>query len=58
MIQMILVFLIVFLLFFIVIKTYFQLSGKERWVLIKLFAYSAICAILTCLFLVFIVIMF
>ncbi len=58
MMQMILAFLIVFLLFFFVIKTYFQLSGKERWVLIKLFAYSGICAILTLMFLIFIVIMF
>jgi hypothetical protein len=49
---------LVFLIFFFGIKMFTQLSGKEKWVLTKLFAYSLICAIITTVFLVSIVVLF
>ena len=58
MIHIIFTFVIVFLIFFLGIKFFTQLSGKEKWVLTKLFAYSLICAIITIVFLAFIVVLF
>lgn len=58
MIRIILAFVIVFLIFFLGIKGIVQLSGKERWVLTKLLAYSLVCAIITTVFLVSIVVLF
>ena len=58
MIRMILAFIVVFLIFFFGIKVFTQLSGKEKWVLTKLLAYSMVCAIITIVFLVSIVLLF
>jgi hypothetical protein len=58
MIRMILAFIIVFLIFFFGIKLFTQLSGEEKWALTKLFAYSLVCAIITTVFLVSIVVLF
>jgi hypothetical protein len=58
MIRLILAFIIVFLIFFFGIKVFTQLSGKEKWVLTKLLAYSLICAIITTVFLISIVVLF
>jgi hypothetical protein len=49
---------LVFLIFFFGIKMFTQLSGKEKWVLTKLLAYSMVCAIITIVFLVSIVVLF
>lgn len=58
MIRIILAFIIVFLIFFFGIKMFTQLSGKDRWTVTKLLAYSMICAIITTVFLVSIVVLF
>jgi len=58
MIRMILAFIVVFLIFFFGIKVFTQLSGKEKWVITKLLAYSLFCAIITTVFLVSIVVLF
>ena len=58
MIRIIFAFIVVFLIFFFGIKMFTQLSGKEKWVLTKLFAYSLICAIITTVFLISIVVLF
>lgn len=58
MIRMLFFFLLTFLLFFFGIKGFLQLSGRERWILTKLLAYSLICAIIATVFLVSIVIIF
>jgi hypothetical protein len=58
MIRIILAFVIVFLITFFGIKLFTQLSGKEKWILTKLLAYSLICAIITTVFLAFIVVLF
>jgi hypothetical protein len=58
MIRMILAFIVVFLIFFFGIKMFTQLSGKEKWALTKLFAYSLVCAIITIMFLASIVVLF
>jgi hypothetical protein len=58
MIRIIFAFIVVFLIFFFGIKVFTQLSGKEKWVLTKLFAYSMVCAIITVVFLASIVVLF
>jgi hypothetical protein len=58
MIRMIFAFVVIFLIFFFGIKTFIQLSGKDRWVITKLLAYSLLCAIITTVFLVSIVVLF
>lgn len=58
MIRMILTFIVVFLITFFGIKLFTQLSGKEKWILTKLLAYSLICAIITTVFLISIVVLF
>jgi hypothetical protein len=58
MIRIILAFVIVFLITFFGIKLFTQLSGKEKWILTKLLAYSLICAIITTVFLISIVVLF
>jgi hypothetical protein len=58
MIRMILAFIVVFLIFFFGIKLFTQLSGKEKWILTKLLAYSLVCAIITIVFLISIVVLF
>jgi hypothetical protein len=58
MIHIIFTFTLVFLIFFFGIKMFTQLSGKEKWVLTKLLAYSMVCAIITIVFLISIVLLF
>jgi len=58
MIRIIFAFIVVFLIFFFGIKVFTQLSGKEKWILTKLLAYSLVCAIITTVFLVSIVVLF
>ena len=58
MIRMIFAFIVIFLIFFFGIKTFIQLSGKEKWVITKLLAYSMVCAIITTVFLISIVVLF
>lgn len=58
MIRIILAFIVVFLITFFGIKGFIQLTGKDKWVLTKLLAYSLVCAILTTVFLVSIVVLF
>jgi hypothetical protein len=47
MIKIVLGFLIVFASFFVGIQAFRNLSGKEKWALTKLVAYSILCAVLT-----------
>jgi cytochrome bd-type quinol oxidase subunit 1 len=47
MIKIILSFLLVFAVFFIGISAFRSLSGREKWALTKIVAYSIICAVLT-----------
>lgn len=58
MIRMILVFAIVFAVFWIGILTFRTLTGLEKWELTKTVAYAILCAVLTMLVLVGIVIVF
>lgn len=58
MIRILFAFLVVFLITFFGIKGFVQLSGKDRWVLTKLLAYSLVCATITTVFLISIVILF
>jgi hypothetical protein len=58
MMHIILTFVIVFLIFFFGIKMFTQLSGKDKWILTKLLAYSLVCAIITIVFLISIVVLF
>jgi len=47
MIKIILGFLLVFAAFFVGINIVRSMTGKEKWALTKLVAYSIICAVLT-----------
>jgi hypothetical protein len=47
MIKIVLGFLLVFAAFFVGINTVRSMTGKEKWALTKLVAYSIICAVLT-----------
>lgn len=58
MIRVAIFFVLVFLMFFIGIQMIRALSGKEAWQLTKLLAYSGICAILTLMFLIGLVVVF
>jgi hypothetical protein len=58
MIKIILGFLLVFAAFFIGIKTVREMTGKEKWALTKLIAYSIICAVLTTVTLIVFVLTF
>jgi hypothetical protein len=58
MIKIILAFLFVFGLFFFGIKTVREMTEKELWSVTKLLTYSAICAILTFVFLITLVVLF
>jgi|APGre2960657423_1045063.scaffolds.fasta_scaffold03935_9 hypothetical protein len=58
MIKIILAFLFVFGLFFFGIKTVREMTKKELWSVTKLLTYSAICAILTLIFLITFVVLF
>jgi len=58
MFKIILAFLFVFGLFFFGIKTVREMTEKELWSVTKLLTYSAICAILTLVFLITLVVLF
>lgn len=58
MLNSIIAFLILFGFFFFGIRAFRDTTRKEKWQLTKLVAYSTICAILTLLMLVAIVILF
>lgn len=58
MIKIVLGFIIVFAAFFVGIKTVRSMTGKEKWALTKLMAYSIICAVLTIAALVSFVLLF
>jgi divalent metal cation (Fe/Co/Zn/Cd) transporter len=47
MIKIVLGFMLVFAGFFVGIQAFRNLSGKEKWALTKLIAYSILCAVLT-----------
>jgi hypothetical protein len=58
MIKIILAFLFIFGLFFFGILAVRDMTGKELWSVTKLLTYSAICAILTIVFLIILVVLF
>lgn len=58
MIRVVLAFAVIFCLFFFGIRAVRDMSGKERWELTKLLTYSAVCAILTLVFLIALVVLF
>jgi heme/copper-type cytochrome/quinol oxidase subunit 2 len=58
MFKIILFFLIVFGICFYGIKSFRDLTGKDKWALTKLVIYSTICAVLAIVFLALIVILF
>jgi len=58
MFKIILSFLFVFGIFFFGIHAVRSMTGKEKWVLTKLVAYSTICAVLTIIALIAIVLIF
>jgi len=58
MIRIVLAFVVIFGLFFVGIKTVREMTGKELWSATKLLTYSAVCAILTLVFLIALVVLF
>jgi len=58
MFKIILAFAVIFGLFFFGIKTVREMTEKELWSVTKLLTYSAICAILTLVFLITLVVLF
>ena len=56
--KIIFTFLIAFGICFLGIKGFRKLTGKEKWALTKLIAYSTLCSLLAIAFLVTIVILF
>ena len=56
--RVILAFIVIFGLFFFGIKAIRDMTGKEMWSLTKLLTYSAVCAILTLVFLITLVVLF
>ena len=58
MIQMILFFVFVFLVVFFSIKNFIMLNEKDRSTLLKLLAYSAVCAIIATFCIVTFVVLF
>jgi hypothetical protein len=55
---MLLAFVIAFAIFYFGIAGFRNLTGKDKWALVKLLSYSAACAILAIVFLVVLVIIF
>lgn len=51
-------FAIIFAIFYFGIQAFCALTGKQKWHISKLLSYSLVCAVLTGLFLVGIVILF
>jgi len=58
MIRVVLAFVVIFGLFFFGIRAVRDMAGQERWELAKLLTYSAVCAILTLIFLIALVVLF
>ena len=58
MFKIILAFVVIFGLFFFGIKTVREMTEKELWSVTKLLTYSLICAILTLVFLITLVVLF
>ena len=58
MIRVVLAFAVIFGLFFFGIRAVRDMTGQERWELTKLLTYSAVCAILTLVFLIAFVVLF
>jgi len=58
MIRILLAFVVVFGLFFFGIQAVRDTTGQQKWELAKLLTYSAICAILTVVFLTALVVLF
>jgi hypothetical protein len=58
MIRVILAFIVIFGLFFFGIRAVREMTGKELWSATKLLTYSAVCAILTLVFLITLVVLF
>jgi hypothetical protein len=58
MFKVILAFIFIFGVFFFGIKAVRDMTGKELWSLTKLLTYSLICAILTLVFLITLVVLF
>ena len=58
MIRVVLAFAVIFGLFFFGIRAVRDMSGKERWEITKLLTYSTVCAILTLVFLIALVVLF
>jgi hypothetical protein len=58
MIRVVLAFAVIFGLFFFGIRAVRHMTGQERWDLTRLLTYSAVCAILTLVFLIALVVLF
>lgn len=58
MIKLILAFLIIFGIFYFGIKSFRDLTGKDKWELTKLIAYTTLCSVLTVVLLILITILF
>ncbi len=58
MIRLLLAFLIAFGIFYFGIKGFRELTGKDKWALTKLLAYSTMCAVLAIVLLIAMVILF
>jgi hypothetical protein len=58
MIRIILAFLVIFGLFFFGIQAVRNMTGKELWSMTKLLTYSVVCAILTVVAMITIVVLF
>jgi hypothetical protein len=58
MFKVILAFVVIFGLFFLGIRAVQEMTGKELWSATKLLTYSAVCAILTLVFLITLVVLF
>jgi hypothetical protein len=58
MIRVVFAFVVIFGLFFFGIKAVRDMTGKDLWSLTKLLTYSLICAMLTLVFLITLVVLF
>ncbi len=58
MFKMLITFVSLFIIFFMGIDIFRRMTNKEKWALTKLLTYSTICAVLTMLTLIFIVLVF
>lgn len=56
--KIVLIFLMVFVFFFIGILAFKEMTGKERWALTQVIAYSIMCAVLATLVLTIFVLLF